>query len=305
MSFRTVLGASAVAAALVAATPATSAPTVSPNVVISEVYGGGGNAGAPYNADFVELHNRSHAAVDLTNWSIQQAAATGSTWTKVIISGCLNPAGCTIAAHGYFLVKVGAAGAVGSALPGPDVDSSAISAAASAGKIVLVNNDTTITAGTSCPADATIVDKVGYGTTATCFEGSGPAPAPSNTTSAQRKATGWLDTDDNATDLLAAPPAPQNSLSPTSVVLSSFTATRAGAKVTLRWRTLSEAAVLGFNVYTARGGKRVKLNTALIQARGSLTGHAYSWSGTARGTRFWLETVSVARAHTLRVATAR
>jgi hypothetical protein len=35
--------------------PVRAAP--SPDIVISEVYGGGGNGNAPYQADFVELFN--------------------------------------------------------------------------------------------------------------------------------------------------------------------------------------------------------------------------------------------------------
>ncbi len=34
---------------------------VSPNVVISQVYGGGGNSGAPFTHDFIELFNRGSA----------------------------------------------------------------------------------------------------------------------------------------------------------------------------------------------------------------------------------------------------
>ena len=44
------------------------------------------------------------------------------------------------------------------------------------------------------------MDLVGYGTTANFFEGGGPAPAPSNTTSVQRGAAGCTDTDQNAAD---------------------------------------------------------------------------------------------------------
>ena len=35
------------------------------DVVISQVYGGGGNNGATHQNDFIELFNRSSAAVDL------------------------------------------------------------------------------------------------------------------------------------------------------------------------------------------------------------------------------------------------
>jgi hypothetical protein len=44
-------------------------------VVITEVYGGGGNSGAPYTNDFIELTNNSSSPVDVTGWSIQYASA--------------------------------------------------------------------------------------------------------------------------------------------------------------------------------------------------------------------------------------
>ena len=61
---------------------AAPAPTeaVSPDVVISQVYGGGGNAGATLTNDFIELYNRGESAVDLSTWSVQYASAAGTTW---------------------------------------------------------------------------------------------------------------------------------------------------------------------------------------------------------------------------------
>ncbi len=40
-----------------------SALSSAPQVGISQVYGGGGNAGAPYKNDFIELFNRSGSTV--------------------------------------------------------------------------------------------------------------------------------------------------------------------------------------------------------------------------------------------------
>ena len=56
------------------------APTLPPpgSVVISEVYGGGGNAGATYTNDFIELYNRTANTISLAGWSVQYAAATGT-----------------------------------------------------------------------------------------------------------------------------------------------------------------------------------------------------------------------------------
>ena len=50
------------------------------DVVISQVYGGGGNNGALYRNDFIELFNRGASPVNLSNWSVQYASAAGSTW---------------------------------------------------------------------------------------------------------------------------------------------------------------------------------------------------------------------------------
>ncbi len=50
---------------------------VSTNVVISQVYGGGGNSGATYTHDFIELFNRGGSPVSLAGWSVQYAIALG------------------------------------------------------------------------------------------------------------------------------------------------------------------------------------------------------------------------------------
>ena len=49
--------------------PAQAVPSA--GLMITEVYPGGGNAGATYNADFVELYNASSATVSLSGKSLQ------------------------------------------------------------------------------------------------------------------------------------------------------------------------------------------------------------------------------------------
>ena len=51
--------------ALLVLAPATAAQAASPDIVISQVYGGGGNSGAPFTNDFIELFNRGTATVDV------------------------------------------------------------------------------------------------------------------------------------------------------------------------------------------------------------------------------------------------
>jgi len=53
---------------------APAARSASSDMVVSQVYAGGGNSGATYTNDFVELFNRGSAAVDLSTWSIQYAS---------------------------------------------------------------------------------------------------------------------------------------------------------------------------------------------------------------------------------------
>src|SRR6187402_3242958 len=64
-----------------AALPLASPPAVaaaSPDLVISQVYGGGGNAGAIYTHDYIEIFNRGSSAASLSGMSLQYASATGT-----------------------------------------------------------------------------------------------------------------------------------------------------------------------------------------------------------------------------------
>jgi len=149
------------------------------HVVISEVYGGGGNSGSTWKNDFIELYNPTSAPVNITGWSVQYASATG-----VFSSGALTVLSGTIAPKGFYLVQE-AQGAGGTqSLPTPDAVGT-LAMSGTNGKVALASNSTAI-AGLG---DPDVVDFIGYGATATAFEGTGPAPTLSNTTSAERKAS--------------------------------------------------------------------------------------------------------------------
>ena len=64
---------------------------VSPDIVISQVYGGGGNSGAFYRNDFIELFNRGATSVNVTGWTVQYAATTGTTWQTTTLEGTISP----------------------------------------------------------------------------------------------------------------------------------------------------------------------------------------------------------------------
>jgi hypothetical protein len=182
----------------------------STSLVLSQVYGGGGNSGALYTNDFIEIFNPTGSAVSVTNWSVQYASAGGSTWQVSVLTGTI-----TIQAGQYYLIRE-ANGAGGSQpLPTPDSLGS-ISMSATAGKVALVTGSTALSCGSICHGDPSVVDYVGYGTTANDFEGSGPAPAPgNNNTSDVRAGGGCTDTDNNSADFATVtPPTPRNTSSP-------------------------------------------------------------------------------------------
>jgi hypothetical protein len=185
------------------------------DVVISQVYAAGGNGGATYQNDYVELFNRGNATVQLGNWSVQYASKGGDFSQTTIL-----PPGASIAPGQYFLVQaagtIPTSGApVGVALPTPDYVSpnAKLNFSASAGKLALVDTPMTLGCGgaTRC-SDPSISDLVGYGTGATDYEGSGAASAPADATSAIfRAGGGCVDTQDSKADFASAAALPRNS----------------------------------------------------------------------------------------------
>ncbi|MFN7965316.1 MAG: CehA/McbA family metallohydrolase [Acidobacteriota bacterium] len=179
-----------------------TSPGCAAQVVISQVYGGGGNSGATYRNDFIELFNRGGQPQSLAGWSVQYASSTGTTWAVTNLSG-------TIPAGGYYLVQE-AQGAGGTTnLPTPDATGT-IAMSGTTGKVALVTTTTALTG--SCPAGATLKDFVGYGS-ANCFEGAGAAPALTNTTSDSRNGLGCNETNNNNSDFTAGSVNPRNSSS--------------------------------------------------------------------------------------------
>src|SRR5438045_2466793 len=67
------------------------AVAASPNLVISQVYGGGGNSGATFKNDFIELFNRGSSPVNVIGGSETTATPTLSNTTAAIRKN----AGCT------------------------------------------------------------------------------------------------------------------------------------------------------------------------------------------------------------------
>jgi len=183
---------------------------VSPDLVISQVYGAGGNSGALRNADYVELFNRSSAAVSLNGKTIQYASDTGVFRTT---SGLFALPDVSLPAGGYFLVRMTATGATGAALPTPDATAlPVVTLASSNGKLALVNSTALLDACGSVAvpcADGAWIDLVGYG--AASQAETAPTGPGSIILALLRNGGGCSDTGNNAADFAAATPAPRNS----------------------------------------------------------------------------------------------
>ncbi|MBO3103053.1 ExeM/NucH family extracellular endonuclease [Cellulomonas fengjieae] len=172
-----------------------------PRVLISEVYGGGGNSGATYTNDYVELVNASAAPVDVTGWSVQYASATGAFGASLTtpLTGVIAP--------GAAYVVVQAAG-TGGTTPVTGNVTGTVAMSGTAGKVALVTSTTPLScAGSACAAADSVVDLVGYGSNASAFAGSGPALGASNTQSVSRDVA-LTNTANNAADFAAAAPSP-------------------------------------------------------------------------------------------------
>lgn len=185
-----------------------SAPAfaISDNVVISQVYGAGGNGsgstGAVLKHDYIELFNRGSTAVSLSGWSVQYASSSGTSWQVTPLTNV------TLEPGQYYLVQQ-AAGAGGTATTVVADKVGTIAMAGASGKVALVSGTTALTG--SNPAGGTVVDLVGYGSS-NGFEGAGPTPALGNLLSAYRGNDGCADTDNNNADFATAVPAPRNTL---------------------------------------------------------------------------------------------
>jgi predicted extracellular nuclease len=183
-----------------------------PSVVISQVYGGGGNLGATYKNDFIELHNRTAQPVSIAGWSVQYTSAAGTSWAVTPITGTIQPGA-------YYLVQEAAGTGGTTALPTPDA-SGGIAMALGAGKVSLVATTTALTG--ACPTG--FVDMVSFGTTASNC-GSQTTATLTNSTAALRLDGGCTFTADQSKDFTTGPAAPRNS------AIAAYTCTGVGPQI--------------------------------------------------------------------------
>ena len=172
--------------------------SVTGQVVISQIYGGGGNAGSVYSNDYVEIFNRSNSPIIIDGWTLQYAAATGTSWDRVFLSGRME------VGQRYLVSLYHGAQSTGN-LPTADLQGG-LNLSAQDGKLAIVSN--TINLQGSNPQGSMIMDRVGYGA-ANGYEGM-PASAIDNSRALLRGAQGCTDSDNNRNDFMVSSPQPRN-----------------------------------------------------------------------------------------------
>lgn len=189
-------------------------------IVINEVYGGGGAATSVYINDFVELVNIGSTTQTLNDVSIQYASASGAFNSYNVL-----PSITLVPGQKYLIEMVPTTpNTAGTVLPVADYQvinnisftngntyGGGFNMAASNGKVAIVQGAPGAAIQATGPASAGVLDFVGYGT-ANLFEGTAAAPAPDATKSVQRKIP-VADTNSNVNDFEAKAPTPENKAS--------------------------------------------------------------------------------------------
>lgn len=236
-----------------------------PDVIITEVYGGGGNSGAELKNDFIELYNTTNTPVNIAGWSLQYYAATG-TGKAADANVFVIPDGKSIPAYTHFLIQC-AAGAGGTQdLPTPDATCE-LTLGGTAGKVILYTTSEpqsiTTTDITSITGNPYFKDYVPYGTTAVPVWGTAMSSNISNTTSAARKISSdatprvYQYTGNIGSDFEVATPTPQNTLWTAGIknVFENLNAYVANGKIHIKATTVGEQ----IEVYNTLGQRLISV----------------------------------------------
>ncbi|WP_027387905.1 lamin tail domain-containing protein [Chryseobacterium gregarium] len=179
-------------------------------IVISEIYGGGGDAGSTLINDYIILKNTGSETVSLRGATLQYADSNG------IFTQYHTLPDIALSSGQSYLIQEGSGGGGISNLPAPDFmagniltfDGSQNSSAGldlnmASGKIVLADNALQVTNAD----DPNVIDLVNYGTSVQ-FAGTNAALSPTAATAFKRV---FENTADNVADFIIAPVNPVNS----------------------------------------------------------------------------------------------
>lgn len=239
-------------------------------VVISHIYTASATATSVYKYNFIELHNKGAAEVDISDYSVQYGSATGNIGGN-LPNGSANQiqlfdALTKIPAGGYLLIQVGAvsSGVNATKTFTPDVNNRPTMAlSSSAGKLALVAQTTTLGCGataTACDVNQTakILDLFSWGGTVSMAEGTRFSYQSGDRGSSMRRLNGGcMDENENSTDFELTTDGPLNSSStkvvcngnvPLPLNLTSFSVQKAGSNVQINWSTAQEQNSKNFEV---------------------------------------------------------
>jgi hypothetical protein len=183
------------------------APT-DPGLRISQVYTRGGESGAAYQKDFIELFNRGTTTVDLNGWSIDLKGIEGFGGVGNAHISFSSNFSLPIGPGRHFLIGFEGSGTNGQSLS-PDIPTPFISLGGLGGQIALIAPGKSLPGGCPASPDPTgaVVDFVGYGN-ATCAEGTVTLAPPANK-ALLRIGGGCTDDNNNLNDFSFADPIPR------------------------------------------------------------------------------------------------
>lgn len=171
-------------------------------LLISEVYGGGGNTNTTYKNDFIELYNYGTTTIDLSTLAVYYAATTATAFNSTnstVLSG-------TLASGSYYLIQERAGGAGTTNLPTPNATGN-IDISSTGGKVAIGLASTAPTFSTgNVNGNTTAVDFLGWGSS-NAYEGTGGAAATTSTTSVARTSV-LADANNNALEFAVNAPTP-------------------------------------------------------------------------------------------------
>ena len=262
----------------------------STTVVISQIYGGGGGTSATYNSDYVELHNISAVPQNISGFKLAYGSSNGLLGS-VSNNRFTFPANTIIPAGGYFLVAD--SGLTGGLSPLPVARDLYFSFAMSAtkGKIALGTAAFVDSASlTSQPAGA-IIDFIGYGPSASEFEGAAPTAATTNLSAAIRNNNGCDDSNQNGNDFTIGTPNPRNSATPVFICGSATNPTLAATTLASFGNVCITNPTAASGSFSVSGSNLTAGNITV----GPLTGYTFATASAGPYT----STVTVAQTGTL------
>jgi hypothetical protein len=161
--------------------------TTPTDVIITQVYGGGGNSGAFYKSDFIELFNSTNSDVNISGWSLYYLGATSTTTIKYEF-----PSNTIIKAGKYLALKCADGTGTQPAWSIVFDGISTLALGGTAGKLILLKSNAAFTLSATPTIEEIInnvdfADYVPYGTTAVPIWGSAMASNIASSTAAKRK----------------------------------------------------------------------------------------------------------------------